>query len=572
VAIAFVANGGYASSATTTVILNKPAGIAVGNLMVAFVTAQDTNQTATVTTLSGWTLAFGPQHVTLSGVGLAFYAFTRVATSADVSGSTYSWTAVNGTGTLHGIDGLIYGFSGTATSSPVNHAAGAVAVSTSVTIPTFGGAETFVSGEWYVACCCDAFNNVPTTITPALTNVSSNAGTNEAFYVGTLTSLVASPGTQVFTQASFSPNLTCGIGLTILPLSAAVVQKQIDSELLVWAKVPSPETRTAFQPGFISHGAKAPTGPIAADLPPLGRGPSIDLRTAFQSGQHGLPIGLPIDAALPPVLARLSIDLRTSYQAGSHGATAQTQNQTELPPIRARSSPDLLTWTIAGKVTAVFIPLTYDTSLPPLSRALPIDLRTSYQPGSHGAAAGPIDALLPPLGRGPSIDLRTSYQDGFITHGAPVSGPIDASLPTPRRLFSFDNYTGIVAGKVTLQSIAAVPGDTSLPPTKLRQHPSLLPAFTGGFVGDPIATQPQWMGDNALPPKGRGPAIDLLTWVVSGRVTAVLGVQAPAYDTSLPPRSRPLPPDAGTWFQPGYVSAGAQAQWQYDHALPPYDY
>lgn len=78
----------YQSSQTTTaalsgtVVITKPASLAVGDTMVAHIVSFDGGG---VTTLAGWT------HVTDDGQGFQFI-FTKVATSADVAASNFTWT------------------------------------------------------------------------------------------------------------------------------------------------------------------------------------------------------------------------------------------------------------------------------------------------------------------------------------------------------------------------------------------------------------------------------------------------------------------------------------------------
>jgi hypothetical protein len=405
--------------------------------------------------------------------------------------------------------------------------------------------------------------------------------------------------------------------------------------------------QTAYQPG--SHGAKAPTGPIEASLPPLGRGPSVDLRTSFQTGFKGAPIATqpqwnynpssdlpprlarpsaeptwivpgqhgapaqtqnddtplpprgrgatidlgtwagpgfiahgsiatgPIEASLPPLGRGSSPDLRTAVQSGfvSQGAGAQTQNQTDLPPVRARGSPEP-TWTVSGQVIVALVqPVpAYDTSLPPLGRGPSIDLRTSFQAGSHGAVAqtqnddalpprgrGPAvdlawtvsgqavaqlaqtpfyDTSLPPLGRAPSVDLRTSYQSG--AHGAVAQTQNDDALP-PRGRGAAVDLSWTVSGTVVVQ-LAPVPAyDTALPPLGRGRAIDLGTSYQAGSQG----AQAQTQNDTELPPRGRGPAIDL-TWNISGQVVIQLA-QVPFYDTSLPPFGRSLSVDKLTWSE-----------------------
>lgn len=215
-AIAFIADGGYNDNGTTTVVLTKPAGVVSGNLLVAFVSVVDSNATSTVTTLAGWTLIVGPQRTT-TATGSAFnalYAFYKVAGGSEPA--TYTWTGVDGTGLLTGLDGNIRAYSGTATSGTIiNFATGAVGTSGSAVVPTFSGHETFVSGEMYVGAAVDLNNTIASSTTPTLTNTFSNAGFFSGYFIGNVLP-GSTPGTETFTAAGYG-GWTAAIGFTILP-------------------------------------------------------------------------------------------------------------------------------------------------------------------------------------------------------------------------------------------------------------------------------------------------------------------------------------------------------------------
>ena len=114
------------SNNANSIAIPKPSGLAVGNLMVAVLTANDA-ATTSVTTLSGWTSA-----ITQSGNGGASIQF-KIADAGDVAASNFTFafsrtTVVAGsmlrlsnnliTGILGGTNA--YNASITATSSPTN--------------------------------------------------------------------------------------------------------------------------------------------------------------------------------------------------------------------------------------------------------------------------------------------------------------------------------------------------------------------------------------------------------------------------------------------------------------------
>ena len=215
-AIAYVSNGGYNSSATTSLGLTAPASIVAGDLLICFICVEDNAGSSTINTLSGWTLIY-VQAGSQDGYYHNFYAFYKVAGGSEPG--TYTWTANNG-GTFIGMDGDIRQYSGTATSVPIiNYATGVASTgSFTLVVPTFSGNETFVSGEWYVTCMADLFNYLPSSTTPTLSNVYSNAGVYDSLYMGDYVP-GSVPGTFSYNGLSGGYN-TVAIGFTILPATA----------------------------------------------------------------------------------------------------------------------------------------------------------------------------------------------------------------------------------------------------------------------------------------------------------------------------------------------------------------
>jgi hypothetical protein len=211
-AIGFVGNSAYNAGATS-VAITKPASTVSGNLMIAFVCSQDTNGTATVTTLAGWTYINDIMHnFTTSNAATHLYAFYRVAGGSE--GSSYTFTGSAGTGSLYGYDGIIRTYSGTAISGAIiNYTSSATISSGTVVIPTFSGHETFLTGEWYVACCASPANEVPSTTSPSLSHIHSNTGQYQGYYDGDYAPSSV-PGTETFSSGI---SQAVGIGLTILP-------------------------------------------------------------------------------------------------------------------------------------------------------------------------------------------------------------------------------------------------------------------------------------------------------------------------------------------------------------------
>ena len=126
---------------STTCVIAKPTGLAVGNLMVASLVCQALTASA-ITTLSGWTSAVSQTSSRAGGVSIQF----KVATSDDVAESDFTFTAA----VAGGFSGAIIRLSNNRTSSIVGVTDGYAAntvdsatLSTTVSItPAFN--ESFV--------------------------------------------------------------------------------------------------------------------------------------------------------------------------------------------------------------------------------------------------------------------------------------------------------------------------------------------------------------------------------------------------------------------------------------------
>lgn len=131
-AIAFqsveVANATSGSSVT----VNKPVSLAVGDLMIAHVVVRN-NPARIITTLSGWTIIETEQQID-SGNVTSTKAMYKIADSSDVAASTFTFAF---SGTSNANFGAVYRFTGTSTSTPIDSSD--VAGGGSTLTPNYGG-------------------------------------------------------------------------------------------------------------------------------------------------------------------------------------------------------------------------------------------------------------------------------------------------------------------------------------------------------------------------------------------------------------------------------------------------
>jgi len=96
-------------AASTDVVIPKPSGVAVGDILVAYIGYRESS-VRTVNTLSGWTYLHG------ASATVGMYAFWKTADSGDVSASNYTFT---GSGNLTTASGCILRISGQATGNEI---------------------------------------------------------------------------------------------------------------------------------------------------------------------------------------------------------------------------------------------------------------------------------------------------------------------------------------------------------------------------------------------------------------------------------------------------------------------
>jgi hypothetical protein len=113
-----IALRGTATTATnggTSLTINKPTGLAVGDIMIANIAQSDNNNISTDASRSGWTQFNSRSLVTNNTRGTVLY---RIATAADLLGANYTFTLDAGTNSSAG---AIIAFSGVDTSTPFDN-------------------------------------------------------------------------------------------------------------------------------------------------------------------------------------------------------------------------------------------------------------------------------------------------------------------------------------------------------------------------------------------------------------------------------------------------------------------
>jgi len=187
-AIAFVADGGYAQGSPATP--TAPAGVSLNDTIVICATVRTSTAGGTITTPAGFTVGVTTGSVTDGGGTFNNnYMFYKTAAAGDVTLSSGAGTysiAYNTGGSSPNVSADVRDYSGAATASQINSTATVLGGNNSfVTIPALS--ETFVSGEWYVACSSDETAPAGTpTSSPTLSHVYNNAGFLNSLFIGDL--------------------------------------------------------------------------------------------------------------------------------------------------------------------------------------------------------------------------------------------------------------------------------------------------------------------------------------------------------------------------------------------------
>lgn len=210
--ISFGADGGYNASASTSVVLNTPAGVANGDLMFMIVTSQTalTDPVETPNTPPGWTVvarlanAFDPTYGNFTTA-----LFSRTASSEPAS---YTVT-MPGSGLAYAaIDGNIRNYKTSSGSISVKAVSSKANTSNGTTCVVPAISETWQSGEWAFYVGMNDLSS-PTSLSPATLSHVVTAGSGIAdFYRWGDFAPASAPAAQTFTAGN-SGAMTC-IGVT----------------------------------------------------------------------------------------------------------------------------------------------------------------------------------------------------------------------------------------------------------------------------------------------------------------------------------------------------------------------
>jgi MSHA biogenesis protein MshQ len=209
--ISYVASSASAlvSTAVGSVTITAPAGLATGDALIAFV-GQNTSVLPIVTAVpTGWTLVLEKNDG--SSIGVAVYS--RVATSADVAGTTtYTWTFQGSARS----GGLMLDFRGVLGTVPVVTSAATVN-GTSVNYSAPSITPGISNTELVVLFAADTGTggmNIPTGMTSA--NVGGTGAGPNGFFIGAFTeALTASTATGTLQSTANSSAANIGISLAL---------------------------------------------------------------------------------------------------------------------------------------------------------------------------------------------------------------------------------------------------------------------------------------------------------------------------------------------------------------------
>ena len=214
-AVSYVASSAPApaSNNVSSISLTAPAGLATGDVMVAFLTANVSSQPNINTPPAGWTLQLEKN----DGANLGVVVYYRVATSADVAGTTtYSWGFDN---PARGA-GAILAFRGVSPTTPIiASASSANGASTTYTAPSIAPS---VANTMLVALYsagnggASALSN-PAGLTQAF-DVNTGAGPNGVLIGGFYGALAGSGATGSRTTTSSSNAVNIGVSLALQPI------------------------------------------------------------------------------------------------------------------------------------------------------------------------------------------------------------------------------------------------------------------------------------------------------------------------------------------------------------------
>jgi MSHA biogenesis protein MshQ len=205
----------FVSPAVGSVTITAPAGLATGDALIAFV-GQNTSVLPIVTAVpTGWTLVLEKNDG--SSIGVAVYS--RVATSADVAGTTtYTWTFQGSARS----GGLMLDFRGVLSTAPVVTSAATVnGTSTNYSAPSITpGISNTELVVLFAANSGIGGINTPTGMTSA--NVGGTGAGPNGFFIGAFTeALTASTATGTLQSTANSSVANIGISLALQSAAGA---------------------------------------------------------------------------------------------------------------------------------------------------------------------------------------------------------------------------------------------------------------------------------------------------------------------------------------------------------------
>jgi MSHA biogenesis protein MshQ len=218
--VSYVASSSSAlsSSAVGSVTITAPAGLATGDVLIAFVGQNSSNlpiMQGSGGVPAGWTSVLAQDDG--SSIGVALYS--RVATSADVAGTTtYTWT-FQGSGRS---GGLMLDFRGVLTTSPVVVSASKVN-GASVDYTASSITPGITNTELVVLFAADNGNggmNLPTAMTSAYVG-ATGAGPNGLVIGAFIEPLAASTATGTLQSKTNNSAANLGISLALQPAAGA---------------------------------------------------------------------------------------------------------------------------------------------------------------------------------------------------------------------------------------------------------------------------------------------------------------------------------------------------------------
>jgi MSHA biogenesis protein MshQ len=214
--------GSLSNSSVSSVQINNPTGLVVGDLMVAFL-AQNSPGSPIVSSATGWTSVLNRTYTDGSTVGTSVYY--RFATAADISNGSFTFSFTSSRRSA----GAILAFRGVDTVTPIN-ASGSQGnnASTSLTAPSITTVDNnamlvslygFVQGSNSAtpsAGMTEAFD--------AATGAGPNGVTIEGAYA--IQATVGPTGTRVATAATTSVNI--GVLLALSPAATTLAEYRFD--------------------------------------------------------------------------------------------------------------------------------------------------------------------------------------------------------------------------------------------------------------------------------------------------------------------------------------------------------